>query len=220
MFRVYPVYAEFRSEPRRANPIHPLYPEERRVYPPYAACPVYPELRREPRRERTRKALRALCVLCAKTHLQPRPGPGGGVYPERLGAFSSLSLSSFRNLQTFQLSNLSACPPANSHRITSFAHPHPLIPIESNLCKKQGGGVPLTQSRARRTSCLCAIRRMLATRILSWVYHITRGHPGVAALFSKERGSIFLAVSTGHRTRTTDQGSRLATRYPLLTLYP
>jgi hypothetical protein len=29
-------------------------------------------------------------------------------------------------------------------RITFFAHPHPLTPIESYSCKKQGGGAPLT----------------------------------------------------------------------------
>jgi hypothetical protein len=83
-----------------------------------------------------------LRVLCVKTHLQPRPGPGVGVHPDRLGTFTARSLSSFRNLQTFQLSNLSTCPRANSHRITSFAHHYPLTPIESNLCKKQGEGVP------------------------------------------------------------------------------
>jgi hypothetical protein len=48
---------------------------------------------------------------------------------------------------------------ANSNRITSFAHPHPLTPIESHLCKKTGGGVTLTKSRERRASCLCATRR-------------------------------------------------------------
>ncbi len=32
---------------------------------------------------------------------------------------------------------------SNSHRITSFAHPYPLTPIESYSCKKQGGGVPI-----------------------------------------------------------------------------
>jgi hypothetical protein len=47
----------------------------------------------------------------------------------------------------------------NSHRITSFAYPHPLTPIESHLCKKQGEGVPLTPSRRRGTSYLCATRR-------------------------------------------------------------
>ena len=163
--------------------------------------------------------LRALCVLCVKTHLQPRPGPGGGVHPERLGAFSSLSLSSFRNLQTFQLSNLSACLAANSHRITSFAHPYPLTPIESSLCKKQGEGSPLPRAARDGPHVFARYAEMLTTRILSWVYHITRGHPGVAALFSKERGSIFLAVSTGHRTRATDHGSRVTTRYSLPTTH-
>ncbi len=48
---------------------------------------------------------------------------------------------------------------SNSHRITSFADPHPLNPIESYSCKKQGEGVPLTPSRRRGTSYLCATRR-------------------------------------------------------------
>jgi hypothetical protein len=30
---------------------------------------------------------------------------------------------------------------SNPHGITSFAHPHPLTPIESHLCKKHGEGV-------------------------------------------------------------------------------
>jgi hypothetical protein len=173
--------------------------------------------------------LRALCVLCVKTHLQPRPGPGGGVHPERLGAFSSLSLSSFRDLQTFQLSNLSACPPANSHRITSFAHPHPLTPIESSLCKKQGEGSPLPRAARDGPHVFARYAEMLTTRILSWVYHITRGHPGVAGLFSKrevQSSSPSPRVTehgpriTDHGSRITDQGSRLDTLYPLLTLYP
>jgi hypothetical protein len=60
----------------------------------------------------------------------------------------------------FKLSAVS-CRPffPNSHRITSFAHPHTLTPIESHLCKKQGGGVPLTPNRGRLASCLCATRR-------------------------------------------------------------
>jgi hypothetical protein len=38
----------------------------------------------------------------------------------RLGEFSSLPPSSFRDLQTFQLSNLSTFPRANSLRIRTF----------------------------------------------------------------------------------------------------
>jgi hypothetical protein len=164
-------------------------------------------------------------TLC--TGLLPRSGPGVGVYPERLGAFSSPnpSLFNFELLALFTLLALlalslegglegsSACPVhpacpacpeprreprrearreerreqsrrvnllslpllpavdsklsavscrlffANSHRITSFAHPHPLTPIESHLCKKTGGGVTLTKSRERWSPCLRATRR-------------------------------------------------------------
>jgi hypothetical protein len=48
---------------------------------------------------------------------------------------------------------------SNSHRITSFAHPHSLTPIESYSCKKQGEGVPLPPSRRRGTSYLCVAHR-------------------------------------------------------------
>jgi hypothetical protein len=167
-----------------ANPARSLYPEERRVYPVYpvyAACPVYPvypELRREPRREprteprseRTRKALRALCVsalssidvcpfnfeLLALFTLSPEASHEGSVvegstarpvYPEER--------REHRRRVDRTLPSLSP----NSHRITSFAHPHPITPIESYSCKKQGGGVPLTPSRERQASCLCATRR-------------------------------------------------------------
>jgi hypothetical protein len=152
MFRVYPVYAELRSEPRRANPTRSLYPV-------YAACPVYPvyaELRSEPLSERTRRA---------RPTLSARPVPSSSdLCALCVSALSSLSLSLF-NFKLLALSVVEGsavtCRPffANSHRITSFAHPHPLTPIESHSCKKQGEGVPLTPSRARRASCLCATRR-------------------------------------------------------------
>jgi hypothetical protein len=48
---------------------------------------------------------------------------------------------------------------SNSHRITSFAYPHPLTPIESYSCKKQGEGVPPAPSQRRGTSYLCATQR-------------------------------------------------------------
>ena len=78
-------------------------------------CLVYPELRREPRRERgserTRKALRAHCV----------------------SAFSSLSLSSFHNLQTFQHSTLS---PVISRRMRTYAK-HTPNPFRMSSFKTQ-----------------------------------------------------------------------------------
>jgi hypothetical protein len=69
-----------------------------------------------------------------------------------VSAFSSLNLSpfNFKLLALFTLRNEGSvvegsafnCLSPKSHRITSFAYPHPLTPIESHLCKKQGEGVP------------------------------------------------------------------------------
>jgi len=104
---------------------------------------------------------RTLCARCL-----PRPVRGVGVYPDRVGAFSSHDLCplNFKLLaqsvaegSTVDRSSLS--PFLNSHRITSFAHPHRLTPIESHLCKKQGGGGPPYPNRGRLVSCRCATRR-------------------------------------------------------------
>ena len=105
-----------------------------------------------------------LRILCAWR--LPRPVRGVGVYPDRVGAFSSHDLCplNFKLLalsvvegSTVDRSSLS--PFLNSHRITSFAHPHRLTPIESHLCKKQGGGGPPYPNRGRLVSCRCATRR-------------------------------------------------------------
>ncbi len=135
---------------------------------------------------------RTLCARCL-----PRPVRGVGVYPDRVGAFSSHDLCplNFKLLAQSVAEGSTACPvypeerredsrrvnrlslrltPAvdfklsavscrpffpNSHRITSFAHPHRLTPIESHLCKKQGGGGPPYPNRGRLVSCRCATRR-------------------------------------------------------------
>jgi hypothetical protein len=194
MFRVYP-------EPRRANPTRSLYPV-------YAACPVYAEPRKDPRREpqseprseRTRRTLRALCV----------------------SAFSSLSLFSFRNLQTFQLTNLSISPRANSHRITSFAHPHPLTPIESHLCKKQGGGVPLSARRGRRASCLCVTRRNPNnSNPFMGLLHNSRTPRGGGACFQRREVQFSSQCPrvTEHRSRDSVHGPRLTTHHSLPTTH-
>src|SRR5271154_603954 len=88
----------------------------------------------------------------------PRPDRRVGVYPERLGAFSSPNVDALDAASS--VSPLSAaltkntrgwvCVPlvnpnfqfnrrlvSNSHRIRFFAHPYPLTPIESYSCKKQ-----------------------------------------------------------------------------------
>src|SRR6185437_9901775 len=53
--------------------------------------------------------------------------------------------SSFANFQTFQHANPSTPLRSIPFRITSFADPCPLTPVESHLCKKQGGGVSQLQ---------------------------------------------------------------------------
>jgi hypothetical protein len=86
------------------------------------------------------------------------------------------------NLQTFKLSNLSTLPRAISHRITSFAHPHPLTPIESHSCKNRGEGVP---SLAQASSSLYRIPPPstfnfstfnLQTRLLTTHYPLPPSH--------------------------------------------
>jgi hypothetical protein len=62
-------------------------------------------------------------------HPFPRPAEHAGPSP-----------SSFANLQTFQHSNFLTLPPAIPFRITSFADPYPLTPVESHLCKKRREG--------------------------------------------------------------------------------
>jgi len=174
---LYPVYAEPRSEPRRANPARSLYPEERRVYPVCAACPIYPvyseprrKLRRkprtEPRSERTRKALRALCVsafssidVCPFNFELLALFTLFTLSPEARHEGSVVEGSTARPEQRRRVNRTSLHPFPNSHRIIFFAHPHPLTSIESYSCKKQGRGVPLTPSRERRPSCLCATRK-------------------------------------------------------------
>ena len=59
-----------------------------------------------------------------------------GVHPEQVGAFNSLSSSSFRNLQTFQLSNLPSFPRAIPCRIRTYKNP-PLTLLECALSKRR-----------------------------------------------------------------------------------
>jgi hypothetical protein len=58
--------------------------------------------------------------------------PGWGT-PSRASAKNSNPSVFHLKLSTF------SCFPPNSHRITSFAHPHPLTPIESHSCRIRGG---------------------------------------------------------------------------------
>jgi len=81
---------------------------------------------------------------------------------------------------------------SNSHRITSFAHPYPLTPIESYSCKKQGEWSPLPQAGGEGPH-ICTQHTGIpvypepgrgATSIASYAYFITCGHPGVGGFYS------------------------------------
>jgi hypothetical protein len=120
-----------------ANPTRSLYP-------------VYAEPQSDPRRARATLSAEPvlsspkLCALCASVFSSPDLCP----FNFRLHALSVVEGStsnrlSFRPLPAVdcKLSAVS-CRPffPNSHRIIFFAHPHPLTPIESHSCKKQGRG--------------------------------------------------------------------------------
>jgi hypothetical protein len=67
---------------------------------------------------------------------------------------------------------------SNSHRITSFAYPRPLTPIESYLCKNRGWGSPLPQAGGVGLHICARHAGIRATPISSCVYFITCGRPG------------------------------------------
>ena len=201
MFRVYP-------EPRRANPTRSLYP-------------VYAEPRSDPRRARGILSAKPvpvpsssdLCELCASVFSSPDLCP----FNSRLLALSVVEGSTFNYLPNSHritsfayphpltpiesnlckkqgegvptplfdpLSDFNHCFVSNSHKIIFFAHPHPLTPTESYSCKKQGGGVPLSRAVRDGPHVFARHAGVLTTPILSWVYSITRGHRGVGTLLT------------------------------------
>jgi len=104
---------------------------------------------------------------------------------------------------------------SNSHRITSFAYPYLLTPIESYSCKKQGVGVG---SRSRAASFRVTSRHAgtLATPIPSRVYFIISVHPGWGV-----PSAILLCATSAHRVHPDRVGASASTpshsgRYPLL----
>ena len=113
------------------------------------ACPVYPACP-EPRREERREHSRRVNLLSL-----------------RLLPAVDCKLSAVSCLPFF----------TNSHRITSFANPHPLTPIESHLCKKQGEGVPMPRAVSQGPHVPARHAATPTTPFLSCVYFITRGHP-------------------------------------------
>jgi hypothetical protein len=76
---------------------------------------------------------------------------------------------------------------SNSHRITSFADPHPLTPIESYPCKKQGEGSPLPQVGGEGPHIFAQHAGISATSISSGVYFTTRVHHGGRGYFDRSR---------------------------------
>jgi hypothetical protein len=129
---------------------------------------------------------------------------------------------------------------SNSHRIIFFAHPHPLTPIESYSCKKQGGGGAHPDRFA--TSLLHCLITSAPTRRnpsnsnpFMGLLHNSQTPRGRESYLQKKR-SNFLATSTehgtgaqvtefwprnlGHGTRVAEHGSlllALTTRYSLRT---
>jgi hypothetical protein len=100
-FRLYPVYAKPRSEPRKARPDLSA-----------KSVPI--------------SSSSDLCALCVSAFSSPNLSP----FSFRLLALSVVEGSTVDRTSLF--------PFPNSHRITSFAYPHHLTPIESHVCKKQG----------------------------------------------------------------------------------
>ena len=68
----------------------------------------------------------------------------------------------------------------NSHRITSFAHPHPLTPIESHLCKKHGEGVSTVSLLFPRD--LATRRSARNFNLFMGLLHNSRTHRGLPSL--------------------------------------
>jgi hypothetical protein len=193
MFRVYP-------EPRRASLTRSLYP-------------VYAEPRSDPRRARATLSAKPLpvpsssdlCGLCASVSSSPDLCPfnfklstvnyvpnshriTSFAYPHPLTPIeSNLCKKQGEGVPTplfDPLSDFNHCFVSNSHKIIFFAHPHPLTPTESYSCKKQGGGVPLSRAVRDGPHVFARHAGVLTTPILSWVYSITRGHRGVGTLLT------------------------------------
>jgi hypothetical protein len=92
-------------------------------------------------------------------------------------------LSTCENPQTFQHSNVSTFPRVIPFRITSFADPHDLTPIESYSYKKQGRGWGPRHLAPIQAQSTCATRSN--TRNLNLFIHLLNDSldtPGVGGL--------------------------------------
>jgi hypothetical protein len=186
-FPLYPVYAacpvypelrrEPRSDPRRA----------RRAFPS-KSVPVP-----------SSSDLRALCVSafsflpppfnCStsepsdlQTTQSPRPFPDSLATRVKHKSFTCHSYEKQPGwgLPSFFKSVSHYNPPftTNPHRITSFAYPHPLTPIESHSCKKQGGGGYYVGSRPYFIASLRLCFRLLFHSNKSGCSRVIRSHIG------------------------------------------
>jgi len=200
-----------------------LYPDRRRARPapPTKPVPV--------------PSFSDLCALCVSAFSSPNLSP----FNPKLLALSTQRLEE-RNEgspaegSTFNRPSLRPVPAVdcklsavslrpsfhNSHRIIFFTYPHPLTPIESYSCKKQGEGVPsasgplFTRHSCRRTATpVYPSPGRGATPISSYVYFTTSIHQGGSIL---KRGiSIFLATPTEHESRHTGHGTLVTTHHSL-----
>jgi hypothetical protein len=158
--------------PTSSSPLHPLHSVEC-----HSACTVYPEPRREPSRsERSEGFAFDFSHVYVSANVDALDA-ASIVSP----LFATLTKNT-RGWVSVPIINpifrFNDRPISNSHRITFFAHPHPLTPMESNSCKNRGEGSPLRRAVSARTHVSGRHAGILATPILSWAYFITRGHPG------------------------------------------
>jgi hypothetical protein len=106
-------------------------------------------------------------------------------------------------------------PAFNSHRIIFFAHPHPLIPIESYSYKKQGEECPLPRAKGDGHHLFAKHPGMPIISISSLVYEIIRGRPG-GPVFKREGFNFPRGI---HRPRITRLYSLPTTHHSLPTTH-
>jgi hypothetical protein len=150
------------------------------------------------------------------------PNRGGSSDPRLSPAlpFRSPSARSFcgssPNLQTFQHSNLPTFLSTISFRITFFAHPHHLTPIESHSYKKQGRGWGIRSATSNRPNPFHLFPHPVniqhtatpATLFLSCVYFILSVTPRAGVHPSKRNSCLArlgpqLTVATHYSPPTT-----------------
>jgi hypothetical protein len=177
------------------------------------ACPVQP-VYHVTRREHIRRGNYVPNSPRIRTYGKQPPNPFG------MRSFKTQDLKPFRMCSYEKagegdpsffrsISHPSHASTSNSHGIIFFAHPHPLTPIESYSCKKQGGGVSFTLSRRPCASSPCATRRNAHnSNPFMDLLHTSLDTPGVGGLLLGERGPIFsrLPRNTGPKRRSRNSG--------------